>query len=688
MGIPAGDALNRPASKAQCVELGLPARCPNAARRMPHREGRQVTRDVEDIATTSDIATTAMIEDRAVDESADMPVSSAVAARYFQTAIGFLALGIIFMLVLAIKRVAPEFLGGSEFTSYGRVVPAATTLLLGGWLTIGLIGALFYIVPRAARSDIEDGLVAKAGLVLLAAGSLGGAAGILAGYTEGRRYLESALVFDLVTLLGMLIAARSILRAARRAAESSPVVWYSAASVVWLALSHVVGNFPGLAGYAGQLQTSFYRSSLVGLWFASASVAIVYYVVPRLSGRPPLLGTKLSVLGVWSLGLVWAMTGPSELTFGAAGDWLETIGVLFSIALILPILIIATDLAQALRGAWSNVHDRVALRFVMVGFGLFAVLAVMNLVHALRASAAVVGFTDWVGAVEALVIFGPFSLILFGLFRLAAPDVFRGNPGSGAFGYRVLLAGLAILVGAMGVAGIQTGFTWAGGANSAEFTNFGQGWSSTLVPLGGNYVVQLVGLAILALGAAMTVRSAMRSGPESLSPAPIPAADVDGELTLVAAPTVSRVLRYAWGFFALAALVVLLLPALESADPSQLADRFRTYGPGEADSNGRAVYRQEGCAYCHTQQVRPIVTDVGLGAVSVPGDYAKETPVLIGVQRYGPDLTYFHERADAEAAESRLQLPRDTRTWSIMPDYDYLSAADRAALVAYLVGEG
>ncbi len=649
-----------------------------------------MTRDVEDIATAAeDISTAATVETRAADTVGDAPVSAAVAGSYFKTAIGFLGLGLVLMLVLAIKRVAPGFLGGVALTSYGRVVPAATALLLNGWLTIGLIGGLFYVVPRVAKTDIEDrGMAAKAALVFLAAAFLGGAAGTLAGYTEGRRYLEPVLVFDLVALLGMLVVARVILRLARRAEESSPVIWYSAASVVWLVLTHVVGNIPGLSGYTSQLQTSFYRSSLSGLWLASASVAIVYYVVPRLAGRPALGGTRLSVLGLWSLGYVWAMTGPAELTFGAAGDWLETIGVLFSIVLFLPILIIATDLAYALRGAWSNVRDRVALRFVMAGLVMFAVFATFNLVQALRASAAVVGFTDWVGAIEAIVIFGPFTLILLGLFRLAAPDVFRGHPRSGILGHRVFLVGLVTMVGAMAVAGVQSGFTWVGAANSAEFVNFGQGWVSTQAPLAGNYVVQLVGLGILALGAALSLRSAMGTGPAALADNAIPAADVEPELAMDAVPGVSKVLRYAVGFFTLVALVILVLPAFESAHPTQLADRSRTYGPGGLDTDGRAIYLQEGCAYCHTQQVRPIVTDVGLGAVSVLGDYAKETPVLIGVQRYGPDLMHLRERSDAEAVENRLQRPQEARPWSLMPDYGYLSVGDRAALVAYLVGEG
>ena len=130
---------------------------------------------------------------------------------------------------------------------------------------------------------------------------------------------------------------------------------------------------------------------------------------------------------------------------------------------------------------------------------------------------------------------------------------------------------------------------------------------------------------------------------------------------------------------------MLVLPALESDEPTLLAES-RNYRPG-AVATGRAIYVQEGCAYCHTQQVRPIITDVGLGPVSVLGDYANETPALIGVQRYGPDLTHLAERADAAAVAAHLRSPRDDRPWSTMPSYDYLGSDDLAALAEYLVGE-
>jgi len=116
------------------------------------------------------------------------------------------------------------------------------------------------------------------------------------------------------------------------------------------------------------------------------------------------------------------------------------------------------------------------------------------------------------------------------------------------------------------------------------------------------------------------------------------------------------------------------------------ADRFRTYEPGTPELTGRDLYVAEGCAECHTQSVRPIVTDVGLGAVSVAGDYAHESPALITGTRFGPDLTHVAGREGFSPAsvESQLTNPRSSRPWSIMPSYSYLSDSDMDALISYI----
>ena len=625
---------------------------------------------------TEAIAEEVLAEPAAGDDLATTQSASQTASLFLRVSAVFLVFGLIDALVLAAKRVSPGFLDGIAVLTYGRVVPAMTTLLLYGWLTIGLLGALIYVTARVSGDDIEDSTLLRGALGLLAIAYLGGAVAVLFGFTEGRRYLEAPLVFDLVALVGILVVARSVLGSARRATTGSPVLWYAVAAVTCLPLVHIVGNWPGVSGFTGQIQTSFYRSSLIGLFLVPAAVAIIYYAAARLVGRPQFQGTRLSTLGIWSLGLTWAMTGPAELTFGAAGDWLETIGVIFSIVLFLPLVVIAADLTRGIRGAWDNVVDRTSLRYLMSSLALLGVFGIFNLVQALRSSSAVVGFTDWVAAIEVIVLLGPFTFAVIALMRVASPSLFGGSAGSGLAGYRLTLAGLVVTLGAMAVAGLQTGFTWAGAVNSGDFDNFGAGWASTTGPLDGNYVVQLIGLALLAVAVIYGAVVAMGRGETEAGPAALPAAETEADLVLTEVPTVARVRRYATGFFALAALMVFILPALETEDPTLISEGVRTFESGEVGATGRAIYIQEGCTYCHTQQVRPIITDVGLGPVSVLGDYANETPVLIGVQRYGPDLMHIAARTDSESLGAALTAH--------VPSYDYLSQNDVAALIAYL----
>ena len=109
--------------------------------------------------------------------------------------------------------------------------------------------------------------------------------------------------------------------------------------------------------------------------------------------------------------------------------------------------------------------------------------------------------------------------------------------------------------------------------------------------------------------------------------------------------------------------------------------------PGSVELAGRNLYISEGCIECHTQAVRPVGSDVGLGPVSIAGDYANESPALLGGARFGPDLMHFatsSEFFDKVLVQASLQDPRALRPWSTMPSYSYLSSDDLSALVSYI----
>jgi cytochrome c oxidase cbb3-type subunit 2 len=98
--------------------------------------------------------------------------------------------------------------------------------------------------------------------------------------------------------------------------------------------------------------------------------------------------------------------------------------------------------------------------------------------------------------------------------------------------------------------------------------------------------------------------------------------------------------------------------------------------PGTAHQ-GAEIYRADGCASCHTQQVRPrdLGSDIALGwgvRRSTGYDYLFDQPVLLGTQRVGPDLANAGRRMDAAAVLLRLYEPRAITPKSIMPPFPFL----------------
>jgi cytochrome c oxidase cbb3-type subunit 2 len=92
---------------------------------------------------------------------------------------------------------------------------------------------------------------------------------------------------------------------------------------------------------------------------------------------------------------------------------------------------------------------------------------------------------------------------------------------------------------------------------------------------------------------------------------------------------------------------------------------------------GRQTYIANGCVYCHSQQPRDIkqAPDFkrGWGRASVAGDYAYDTPHLLGTMRTGPDLLNIGARQPSKDWHlGHLYQPRAYTPGSIMPAYPYL----------------
>jgi cytochrome c oxidase cbb3-type subunit 2 len=101
-------------------------------------------------------------------------------------------------------------------------------------------------------------------------------------------------------------------------------------------------------------------------------------------------------------------------------------------------------------------------------------------------------------------------------------------------------------------------------------------------------------------------------------------------------------------------------------------------GPGVVpltplEARGRDVYVANGCSYCHTQQVRPLPQDQPFGRPSAPGDFAYQTPELLGSERTGPDLTNIGARQPSAVWQFiHLYNPRAVVPDSIMPSFEWM----------------
>src|SRR5688572_22845018 len=81
----------------------------------------------------------------------------------------------------------------------------------------------------------------------------------------------------------------------------------------------------------------------------------------------------------------------------------------------------------------------------------------------------------------------------------------------------------------------------------------------------------------------------------------------------------------------------ILLPSIVDDPGSASARELTAQG-----ARGRAVYKREGCWYCHTQQVRKTEANKGtvvrhgdIGPETFPEDYAGQKPTFWGTERQG-----------------------------------------------------
>lgn len=146
------------------------------------------------------------------------------------------------------------------------------------------------------------------------------------------------------------------------------------------------------------------------------------------------------------------------------------------------------------------------------------------------------------------------------------------------------------------------------------------------------------------------------------------------------------------GFFLMSVLLLGYWPGRVLEEQTRRMSPGSPLGLSVAEQRGRDVYAREGCAYCHTQQIRYLDADTArFGAPTLAWETQFDYPHLWGTRRIGPDLSRASGTHPADWHYLHLYSPRAMVTDSVMPAYRSLfdDAPDRPRqeardLVAYL----
>jgi cytochrome c oxidase cbb3-type subunit II len=130
--------------------------------------------------------------------------------------------------------------------------------------------------------------------------------------------------------------------------------------------------------------------------------------------------------------------------------------------------------------------------------------------------------------------------------------------------------------------------------------------------------------------------------------------------------------------------VAVFLPAVTMQEPP--SDTWRVWTAQE--DAGHKLYVANGCSYCHSLFVRTTDWDLGAERIADRGDYAGQTPAILGTERTGPDLSQAGGEHPDDWHVAHFTNPRYTRPLSLMPSWEFLGSNRIAALTAFVQAQG
>jgi len=410
-----------------------------------------------------------------------------LARKFTFLTILFGILGMLIGTLIAAQLAFPElnYLLG-EYGTFSRLRPIHTNTVIFGFTISGVFATWFYFGQRVLKVSIAESkflmVLGNIQFWLYLIGVLLGVTALIMGYSTSKEYAQLEWPFDIVVVLVWVLWGMNMfgLIGIRREKALYISVWYYIACFLGVAMLYLFNNMEIPTYFAsGGLGSSLHSVSmysgtndaLVQWWWGHNAVAFVftvpivgmiYYFLPKESGQA-IYSYKLSLLSFWGLMFVYLWAGSHHLLWSTVPDWMQTMGSVFSIVLILPSWGSAINMLLTMKGEWNQLTDNPLIKFMVLASTFYMLSTIEGPIQAIKSVNAIAHFTDWIpGHVHDGVLGWVAFMIMAAIFHMA-PRMFKREIYSKKLmesQFWLQTTAVVLYFTSMWIAGITQGMMW------------------------------------------------------------------------------------------------------------------------------------------------------------------------------------------------------------------------------------
>lgn len=368
---------------------------------------------------------------------------------------------------LGIKFVAPD-VDSFSWLSFGRLRPVHTNAVFWGWSSLAMLGLAYYVVPRVGNAPIASIKMGWWTLYLINASVVIGTISLMAGINNGGgEYREYIWPIQLLFGIGLIITLINFLRTVARRTTHEIYVsnWYIVAAVIFAITISIVAYVPVWQNGLGEtIIQGYYMHQGVGMWFMLFTLGLVYYFLPQQLNKP-IFSYSLGILAFWSQIFFYTVIGTHHFVFSAIPWSLQTVAIVGSAGMIIPVVSGTTNFIMTFKGSWHKVSGSYTLPFFIVGIIFYFTGSLQGTAEAFRYTNLLWHFTDFTVAHSHLTMYGIIAFFLWGSIYAIVPRLTRQEPPQITVGihFWMAFAGLMFYTIPLMYGGTMRGIMWMDG---------------------------------------------------------------------------------------------------------------------------------------------------------------------------------------------------------------------------------